>query len=152
MFVCVVMFRSSSKKWTPLNMLNVCVCRYVRSWSEKWTPLNMLNDCVCCNVPFVAEVVNSTYFNAWNFRGMKFSRFRGWNLKSVKLKCSQKCFFSSTAKLKWREISFSKQTAKLTHLWNQNATKRLMAGVRRHNIRHNTFYPLFNTNSLPEIM
>ena len=47
------------------------------------------------------------------FRGMKFSRFRGWNLNSSKLKCSQKCFFSSTAKLKCREISFSKQTAKL---------------------------------------
>ena len=71
------------------------------------------------------------YFKAWNFRGMKISRFRGWDLKSAKLKCRQQYFFSSTAELKCRkkvsrrkrEIKMPRKTPLKTHLWKKNAMK-----------------------------
>ena len=72
------------------------------------------------------------YFKARNFRGMKISRFHGWDLKSAKLKCRQKYFFSSTAKLKCNKMKFLDQNVKLKcrekkplkiHLWKNNATK-----------------------------
>ena len=50
---------------------------------------------------------------ARNFGGMKILWFYGWDLKSAKLKCHQKYFFSSTAKLKYDKIKFLDQNAKL---------------------------------------
>ena len=59
-------------------------------------------------------------FKAENFCGMRFLRFWDWHLKSVKLKCHQKSFFSTKVKLKFHKISFLKQTAKSN--WRQNSS------------------------------
>ena len=45
---------------------------------------------------YIANYISSNTKKARNFHGMKFSRFHGCNLKSAKLKCHEKYFFSST--------------------------------------------------------
>ena len=84
-----------------------------------------------CSIHLFKECVNfsNTFtlkretFAAWNFRG--------WDLKSAKLKCRQQYFFSSTVELKCRkkvsrrkrEIKMPRKTPLKTYLWKKNAMK-----------------------------
>ena len=60
---------------------------------HKTVLLGIYTDC------FYVEYTLLLYFKARNFDSMKISRFRGWDLKSAKLKCHKKYLFSLTSKL-----------------------------------------------------
>ena len=78
-------------------------CRYFPSLKIWLVPLF----CYCSTVySFFFFLLN--YFKARNFSGLKILWFRGWNLKSAKLKCHQ-----HTAKLKCRKIKSLGQNIKL---------------------------------------
>ena len=88
MMIIVIIIMIIIIKITIIIIIIIIIIAY-----HKTVLLGIYTDC------FYVEYTLLLYFKARNFDSMKISRFRGWDLKSAKLKCHKKYLFSLTSKL-----------------------------------------------------